>query len=65
MDIPEEIVCAMMDGELTQAQLRELIRIEAEAIGLTFDEAVESARDGTLPRCHIGSDVDFLIEMLP
>lgn len=65
MDIPNEIVRSLEAGELSEAQLRELIRIEAESIGLTFNLAIESARNGTLPRCHVGSDVEFLIEMLP
>ena len=62
--VPDNLIAAMEAGELTQSQLRELIRIEAESIGLTFDEAIDRAKKGTLPGCHIGSDIDFLIEML-
>jgi hypothetical protein len=62
--VPDEIIQALEDGVLTQAQLRELIAIEAEDIGLSFDEAVERARQRTLPKNAIGSDIQLLVMML-
>jgi hypothetical protein len=64
LQIPDDIVRAMECGELSRDQLRELIRIEAESIGLSFDEAVERARQRTLPNSLIGSDLRFLVLML-
>lgn len=63
--IPEEIVSALESGEVSEDQLRELIRIEAKAIGLDFDTAVEMARKRDLPKTLIGSDLEFLVAMLP
>ncbi len=63
-DIPEDIIRGLDAGELTEAQLRELIRIEAVDLGFTLEEAIQKASTGDLPRTHIGSDVEFLVEML-
>ena len=63
-DLPEALVAAIESGELTQAQLRQLITLEARELGLSFDEAVTRARAMTLPRSLIGSDIDFLVELL-
>ena len=63
-EVPQEIQDAIERGEITQAQLRELIEIEAEWIGLTFDEAVRRAPQGTLPKNEIGADLEFLVRML-
>ena len=55
---------AIEHGELTQAQLRELIAIEADDLGLTFDEAVRHARQRTLPKNDIGADLELLVPLL-
>ena len=62
--IPEELLKAMESGEISSAQLRELIRIEAEAIGLSFAGAVSAAHHRTLPSDPIGTDLGFLVSML-
>jgi hypothetical protein len=62
--VPEAIIRAPNDGKLTHGQLRELIAIEAEDNGLTFDEAVKRARQRTLPKNAIGSDIQLLVLML-
>jgi hypothetical protein len=62
--VPDEIIQALEDGELTQAQLRELIAIEAEELGLTYDEAVKRARQHTLPHTPTGDDLRFLVLLL-
>jgi hypothetical protein len=36
--------------EVTHEQLVQMIEYEAEKLGLSFDEAVERARNGTLPK---------------
>lgn len=62
--IPEDLLQAIESGELTQAQLRQLIGIEAAAIGMSFDDAIVGARENTLPKDPIGSDLRFLVRML-
>ncbi len=63
--IPPEILEILDSGKfLTEAQLRELISIEAEWIGLTFDEAIELGRQNRLPKNDIGTDLWFLIRLL-
>lgn len=62
--IPAELMRALESGELTQAQLRQLITIEAQAMGLSFEDAVCQARARTLPRTVLGSDIEMLVELL-
>jgi hypothetical protein len=62
--IPEDIVEALEEGEISQSQLRRLFEIEAAALGLSFEEAVVAARDDTLPRDWIGLDLRLLVLML-
>ena len=62
--IPEDLVEALDSGELSQAQLRQLIGIEAAALGMSFSDAVAGARENTLPKDPIGSDLRFLVRML-
>ena len=59
-----DTLAAIDDGELTRGQLRRLIAWEAGQLGLSFDEAVEMAALGTLPRTVLGADVDLLLRML-
>ena len=61
----DDVWQAIEDGQpLNDEQFRELIRHEAELLGLTFDEAVERAREGTLPKNAIGLDLELLVHML-
>ena len=62
--VPDHIIQALEDGEITHDQLRELIGIEAAMLGLSFEDAVASAQDDTLPRDPIGTDLRFLVFML-
>jgi hypothetical protein len=62
--IPPELSQAIESGVLTQDELRQLITIEAQAMGLTFDEAVRQAHARTLPRTALGSDIELLVELL-
>ena len=64
-EMPASLVQAIDGGELTEAQLRELITFEAAELGLSFDEAVQRARARTLPKNPIGSDLQLLAMMLP
>ncbi|RIK37689.1 MAG: hypothetical protein DCC58_17630 [Chloroflexi bacterium] len=59
-----ELLAALEEGTLTQDQLRELITIEAQQLGLTFQTAVKRARDDTLPRTTLGFDLRLLVSML-
>jgi hypothetical protein len=63
-EMPASLLQAI-EGELTEAQLRELIAFEAEEIGLSFNEAIRAAREGTLPKNAIGMDLELLIPALP
>jgi hypothetical protein len=62
--LPKALQKAIEDGELTEAQLRELIRLEAEAIGLSYEEAVDRARKRSLPKSPIGLDIEALVQLL-
>ena len=65
-EFPADILAAMERGEpLSTEQFRRLIDVEALAIGLTFQEAIDAARLRALPQGPIGSDLSLLIEMLP
>jgi hypothetical protein len=55
---------AIEGGELTIEELRELIAIEAKELGLTVEEAQNAAKLGRLPKNAIGSDVEFLLQLL-
>jgi hypothetical protein len=63
-ELPKELLAAIARGELTEDQLRQLIEIEALAMGLTLDEAVERAQAGTLPKDVLGTDLEQLVELL-
>lgn len=63
--LPAELQQAIERGELTEEQLRQLIGLEATALGLDFDEAVKLARERRLPRNAIGADLELLVELLP
>ena len=62
--LPDHLQQALDDGCLTQEQLQELIAFQAELLGLDFDEAVERARNDTLPRNMIGVDLRLLVSLL-
>ncbi len=63
-ELPTALREAIERGELTDEQLRQLIALEAEALGLDFDEAVKRAKERTLPRNHIAADLSLLVELL-
>lgn len=62
--LPETLQQAIERGELTIEQLRELITLEAKALGQSYEEAVKKARERSLPRTHIGADLELLVELL-
>ena len=62
--LPTDLQQAIEQGELTEAQLRELIELEAKAIGLTYEEAVKKARERRLPKNYIGADLELLVQLL-
>ena len=64
-ELPKELKEALEGGELSMEQLRELIRLEAEALGFSFEEVLKRARERRLPQNHLGSDLQLLVEMLP
>ena len=64
-ELPEDLIQALEAGELAVDQLQQLIRLEAAALGLSYEEAVARAYSRELPKSRIGSDIDFLVELLP
>ena len=63
--VPEDVVQAMEEGELSSEQLEVLIGWEAVSLGLTIEEAIRRARERTLPDTPAGNDLEFLIDLLP
>lgn len=62
--VTEELKAALRSGELTEDQLRELIAVRADRLGLTFEQAVAAFHSDTLPRSADGADLALLISML-
>ena len=63
--LPVELQQAIEEGELTDEQLRELITLEAKAVGLTYEEAIKRANDRPLPQSLLGGDLELLVQLLP
>ncbi len=63
--LPDTLREAIEKGELTEAQLRELITLEANALGLDYAQAVKLAKERRLPKNYIGADLELLLELLP
>jgi len=64
VQMPQELIDAIEEGELSDEQFLQLITVEAAMIGLTFDEAVAGARDNTLPWNAVGMELRDLIKLL-
>jgi len=64
VQMPQELIDAIEAGELSDEQFLQLVTVEAAMIGLTFDEAVEGARNNTLPWNAVGMDLRGLVKML-
>jgi hypothetical protein len=64
-ELPEELRQAIESGVLTSEQIRQLIELEAKAIGLTYAEAIVRAEARSLPRNGIGNDLQLLVRLLP
>lgn len=62
--MPDELIEAIEGGVLTDEQLRQLIAFEAAQLGLSYDEAVQCARNDALPHTPIGLDLRDLVSML-
>lgn len=63
--LPKKLQKAIKRGELTKAQLRQLITLEARELGLSYVEAVRLARQRRLPRNVLGADLELLVQLLP
>ena len=59
-----KLQAAIEGGELTADELRELITLEARELGLTIEEAQRKAKLGQLPKNVLGSDIEFLFQLL-
>ena len=64
MNLPHDLRHAIETSSMSEAQARQLIEIEARELGLTYDEAMQKAREGTLPTGPLGTDIEFLAALL-
>jgi len=60
MNVPDDLLHAIETSSMTHEQICQLIEIEALELGLTYDEAIQKAREGTLPTGPLGSNIEFL-----
>jgi hypothetical protein len=65
MQLSPSLLEAIDHGDLTDAQLRELITAEAAVLGLDYETAVKRARARTLPKTVYGLDLELLVMLLP
>ena len=63
--LPRDLLDAIEAGNVTIDQIRELFRLEAETLGMTFDQALAAARAGSLPNNEVGADLELLADLLP
>lgn len=62
--VPTDIIEAMEQGCMTRDQVQRLAVIEAQKLGLDFDDAVRLAHENRLPKNALGTDLLFLIQIL-
>ncbi len=62
--LPQALQEAIERGKLTESQLRELITLEAQELGLNYDDAVRLAKERRLPKNRLGADIELLVELL-
>ncbi|HEX7103814.1 MAG TPA: hypothetical protein VF201_14310 [Nitrolancea sp.] len=62
--IPDKLAGALQSGELSPGQVRELIELEAAALGLSFAQAVDAVQQQSLPWSPLSADLSFLVSML-
>ena len=55
---------AIKKGRLTEQQVMELITAEAAKIHLSPEEAIERAKQRSLPNNYIGADLSLLVRLL-
>lgn len=48
----------------TASEFWEAIARDSEALGLSVAEAIQRARNGTLPRSYIALDLEMLVQLL-
>lgn len=59
-----DLLAAIESGALTQNELIRFITYEAAEMGLSYQQALDRHKAGTLPKTARGSDVDLLFRML-
>jgi len=65
LHVPKALQLAIKRGQLTDEQLRELITLEAQALGLDYEEAIRRAKERSLPKNYLSTDIELLLELLP
>jgi hypothetical protein len=64
-ELPEDLAAAFADGgHPTVEQVHRLMELEANDMGMTFDQALEAFRDGRLPNSPVGIDFRYWAESL-
>ena len=64
MTVPRELLDALESGTITQDQLQALITLEAQELGLSLEDALRLASEGTLPTGALGTDIEYLAGLL-
>jgi hypothetical protein len=64
MTPPTALIEALKGGWITKEQLRELIRCEADELGMTYEQAEDLAQRRQLPKGPLGTDIEYLFDML-
>ncbi len=64
MAVSRSLQHAIEQGELTDEQIRELITLDAEILGLSTDDAIRLARARRLPKTYVGADLELLVGLL-
>lgn len=64
LEFPEYLQKAIATGTLTREDVREIFALEAEALGIPFEEAVRRARERSLAKSCIGADLELLVDLL-
>lgn len=60
-DLPHDLAEAFSDGgHPTPDQVRRLMELEAQAMGMTVDEALAALRECRLPNTPVGIDFRYL-----
>jgi len=64
MTPPAALLEALRTGRLTRSQIRELIKCEADELGLSYKDAKKQAEQAALSKGPTGTHIEYLFDML-